>query len=793
MQLSLISSIFSSRKSLIFLPLLFLCSIISSLPSLASPTTFDKNLKFKHITPADGLSQSSIFDIIQDKQGYIWIATQDGLNIYDGIKFKQYRSNILNENSIADNFIRKLFQDSKGNIWIGTSNGLSKYNNNLDNFENYYHNKDIQNSLLDNTIWDIYEDNNNVLWISTELGIHKFDEENNHFINIKIRNVNDGQENPFKQVKNIFQDNNGNYWFNRYEGGFSLLSNGLSSNTSLKRKIQQEIGINTKVIQQVKYLTKNKEYWLSTSNGVYVLNDDYELKMSYPLNKKSESSSFVRNIVSANDNHIWVATKEGLKSINPLEEKSNHYIFSDINHTKDNQSIYSLFIDSSNNLWVGTFNGLFVLNDSYNLIKESRFLHKELKGNINAFTSLGDEIWLSNENKLIKLNKNFQGSSNSISVTGNILHLTNNQEKIFISTEEDKLYHFDTAESSLYEYKSWSEISNHDNWMPIESINNTIWYLNLSGQLSSFDTLKNEFNTFNFLKERFTSFHIENENQVWLTTEQNKIISFNINTYIFKEFSFINSSSFIIKNTTSLNVSNEKVFLGSHSQGILTINKKSLKTILYNEDNLLANNFVTDIVLDVNGNAWVGTNKGISVIKNNNEIRSYYKDFYLNNNEYFMQSSFKDDNDKIYFGGNNGFHSFYPIDLLESTQQINEPVLSDLLIANKYVKITSSNKSNKSNNYVLPNKLNTLEQITLKHIHSPFSLEFVSPNIKLPNQVGYRYKLNGVDNNWLETDVYNRRATYTNLNPGTYKFEIQAFDIYDHANFQSKSINIQIL
>ena len=112
---------------------------------------------------------------------------QDGLNIYDGIKFKQYRSNILNDNSIADNFIRKLFEDSKGNIWIGTSNGLSNYNSNLDNFENFYHDKDIPNSLLDNTIWDIYEDNNKVLLISTEQGILKFDEDNTQFINIKIR------------------------------------------------------------------------------------------------------------------------------------------------------------------------------------------------------------------------------------------------------------------------------------------------------------------------------------------------------------------------------------------------------------------------------------------------------------------------------------------------------------------------------------------------------------------------------------------------------------------------------
>ena len=156
-------------------------------------------------------------------------------------------------------------------------------------------------------------------------------------------------------------------------------------------------------------------------------------------------------------------------------------------------------------------------------------------------------------------------------------------------------------------------------------------------------------------------------------------------------------------------------------------------------------------MVDNASNIWIGTNKGISVLTNDENIRSYYDDHAINNIEYFAQSSLKDNKGLIYFGGNNGFHYFEPFrnELLKSQQLINKPILSNLLIANKPI---STPQKGKNQNYTLPAQLNNLSLIKLKYIHSPFSIEFVSPNAKLPNQMGYRYKLLGSDENWLETD-----------------------------------------
>ena len=193
--------------------------------ALASQHNINQNpLKFERISIAEGLSQSYVYDIIQDHNGFVWIATQDGLNRYDGKNFVYYRHDSTNSSSIADNFIRKLFIDRKNVLWVGTNKGLSRYNESLDNFDNFHHKSSDSNSLKDNEIWDIYQDNSNDIWVSTKEGFHKYDIENNNFSRIRIR----GFDSALKEIKTIFQDSRGNYWLGTYDKGIFLTNSTLS-------------------------------------------------------------------------------------------------------------------------------------------------------------------------------------------------------------------------------------------------------------------------------------------------------------------------------------------------------------------------------------------------------------------------------------------------------------------------------------------------------------------------------------------------------------------------------------
>ncbi|GAA6203294.1 EAL domain-containing protein [Thalassotalea sp. SU-HH00458] len=797
MQFSFNSSAFFSRYLSSYISLLFLIIFCFSFSLFAAPANYDEKLKFKHITPADGLSQSYVFDIIQDEDGYIWLATQDGLNKYDGRKFKYYRSNILNDHSLTDNYIRKLYKDSQGNIWVGTQNGLSRYNKKLDNFDYFTFNESEENSLLDNTIWEIYEDQAsetsnldipNNLWVATAKGLHKFDAANQQFIRTRIRQPSNNTSINLKEIKSIFHDKNGNYWFNSYDQGFFVTNKHLSLDHSLHKQIQSQLGSETSQINKI--LLIEKEYWLATNTGVYVLDERYTLKEHYTLAETGQTPLLARNIKMASDAHIWVATDSGLKSINPLTETSKSHSYTNIIDQEYNAYTYGLLVDNTDKLWVGTLNGVFVLTPEFNIIKESKFISELTNTNITSFTVINDSVWFSSENEIFQLTPQKQIIELNIGIDGLITHIQSSTSEIFIITDNSQLFTYNVKNKTISEHPKWKAKSNHNGTAPIYYGAEKIWYLNKSGDLRSYLPSEEIFSTTPEIDLKFTNLFFNTDNEVWLTTKSDKLIQYDVINNKFNEFELEHNSNYRIHSTTTINISKKHIILGSYNQGVLLINKQSHQTQLFNEENLLSNNFVADIVKDHSDNFWISTNKGISVFQNkNNKIHSFYMDFSLDNNEYLSKSSFIANN-VIYFGGNNGFHYFSPDELLNSKQVINKPILSNLLIANKKIKI-EENKQSKT--YTLPEKLNNLSTIKLQYIHSPFSIEFISPNAKLPTQIGYKYKLNGVDENWLETDKDNLRATYTNLNAGTYRFEVQAFDIFDPNIFQSKSIDIKIM
>jgi len=257
----------------------------SSQPDAES--ALSKNLlKFKQLSTLDGLSNSNVFQITQDHQGFIWFATEDGLNRFDGNNIIVYRHNTKDKHSIADNIIRKIFIDSENILWVGTENGLSRYNSKLDNFNNFVHEEHNNLSLKDNVIWDIYQNkrssaqSESLLWIATTQGLQtlsvKTPVKEIAFEHIYIRNYNE----LFKEIKTIFQDNAGTYWFGSYDKGIHLLSKSLNYLGSLNKQNKHNLSITATALFDMK--TIDNQYWLATDNGLYIV-EYYYLIMSEPL------------------------------------------------------------------------------------------------------------------------------------------------------------------------------------------------------------------------------------------------------------------------------------------------------------------------------------------------------------------------------------------------------------------------------------------------------------------------------------------------------------------------------
>ncbi len=760
-------------------------------------------LKFKHLLTTDGLSQNNVFDITQDHDGFIWIATEDGLNRYDGKNFVHYRKNLADPSSIADNFIRKVFVDKDGVLWVGTEKGLSRYNITLDNFDNFYHEEGVAETLIDNFIWDIYQDQKGIIWISTEDGIQKFNKANNSFKQIKIH----GFEDEIKDIKTIYQDLKGNFWFGSYDKGIFLVNENLDYAESLQKNNNKfHITITAKSLSEIKEINGN--YWLATDNGIYVLDENYNLVNRYhsahPTNKISSDN--VTSILKTDNSTVWIGTKEDGLNIIDLNSKS-------ISTYQNNQETYSLSLDQiqtilkddAGNLWLGTWGkGINVFFDD-----SLHFKHYS-SGIINGYISrlaetTDGKIWFVDVDSGINHMGNIT-SGNYIKATEGkeIYHISaDNKNNLWINTYSDsdsgELFKYKVSSEETIKIKDWKESALYGGVYPYQIFNNKIWYIDINGKLTSYLISTNEFHRYdNEDNKRLTTFDIDIKNNIlWATSTNNQLMSFDLSTTI-KNNNFNHHNMNKVKylstiKITSIRASDSWVWLTS-KQGILLYNKKTKITTYFNENNKLLNHTIESVLLDNKENAWFSTNGAISLITPaTQQVKNFGKDLHLSDVGFLERSALKTINNEFYFGSNNGLHKFFPQRAMQITQRLNPPTLTNLLIANKKINVNVQEGDSTKSKFLLNKQLSQLSNLTLKHEQSPFTIEFISPNAKYPNQIGYRYRLLNLEKDWIEAGKDNYRATYTNLSAGDYIFEVEVYDLLGTIPNMKSTLNIHIL
>ena len=781
----------------------FACSIALSLAIQTYAFANNVNqtpLKFERISIAEGLSQSYVYDIIQDDNGFIWIATQDGLNRYDGKNFVYYRHDSTDKNSIADNFIRKLFIDNKNVLWVGTNEGLSRYNESLDNFDNFYHQANDSNSLKDNEIWDIYQNKQSTLFVSTKEGMQKFDTENGNFTRIRFR----GFENVLKEIKTIFQDEKGNYWLGTYDQGIFLTNSTMSSVVSLNDNNKWNIKLNASALYDLKFI--DNQYWLGTNNGLFIISKDYEIVKHYAESGLTENSKLLSNIVRTievlDDSTVWIGTLNGLNSINLLTDQVKSHKSSQHKNSLSLNLILKIYKDNSKNMWLGTNGGGINTFSSLNLLMPHGLVdYSNSPINVIGFAEASNEkLWAASDSGALFyfnhsepiLEKQFQ-LDNLVSQL-----LIDENDNLWLKTETDShigasnLFSYNSTDKKLIEIKNWSELSANNDGKQLFSLNEKIWYINSDHILTAFDMKSNSYSHFpNELLPTFTSLFLDSNDTFWLVDSDKSIVTFSPQDLSFSVPLIQLSDNTNIGTITSISVSNNWIWLGTNGQGIALINKENKDVSIFNEKNGISNNFIASIIVDKSEAVWFSTNKGINSIDPiTKKINSYNHDLLISDNEFVSNSAIITANETVYFGGLNGFHTFAPIDIKRIKQNFPTPYISKILVANKEVDVTNFEGPS---TFAIPKTPNALKVLNLQHKQSPFSIEFVSPNAKLPSHMSYRYRLIGLEENWIDAGKNNLRATYTYLSPGDYIFEVQAYDLQNNQESQIKTLNITIM
>ena len=315
-------------------------------------STFGKDrYHFSKLSLESGLSQITVTCIHEDKKGFMWFGTRNGLNRFDGYRFDVYTTDLENNTSISDNHVQCVAEDAEGNLWVGTSNGLNRLDKGTEKFKRYFYDSANPASLSNNTITAIYFDTNNNLWIGTRDGLNLYNKATNSFDRIAIDNL--LINNPVNAIVRkddilyIGTFSQGLIAYNIADKQYKVYKNNPDDMKSLSHNHIRAIAID-----------RNGNLWVGTyHDGVNLLRKG-ENSFSFYNTKNGLTDDYVRCIAESPQGEILVGTFNGLNSIDPKTGEITQYkTYGSNEGDLSHYSIQSIYFDRSQTLWVGTYAG----------------------------------------------------------------------------------------------------------------------------------------------------------------------------------------------------------------------------------------------------------------------------------------------------------------------------------------------------------------------------------------------------------------------------------------------------
>lgn len=742
--------------------------------------SIESELKFKRITIEDGLSQGTVEAIFQDSKGYMWFGTGEGLNRYDGHEFKVYRYDLYDNNSISANYVDAIIEDREGFLWIGTSKGLNKLDPDTDTITRYLYDADNPDSISHSNVWALLEDGRGYIWAGTEKGLNKYDKATGSFKSYFYDAADERSlSNDF--VTTLCEDSQGNIWVGT-KNGLNKLDPESDSFTRYMSIKNDTDSLSDNYILKI-FEDSSGNLWIGTEKGG--LNSYLETTGRFKryFNDKNNANSLPSNRVSAiNEDrygNLWVGTRNGLSRFNVVKEEFTNYNNKYYNlNSLVHDFVMSIFEDKNGMIWIGTNKGIckFYPNPNFKHFKrdpvEANTLSDDMISGI--YEDLDGTLWVGTFNKgLNKINRKTGEVNNYGADPQDENSLSNNsvrsiaedkRNNLWIATNQGlNMLEKDTESFTQYLNDPQSEnsiINNEVKHVYVDS-KGILWIGTRHG-LDSFDIDKETFTHYNKLlsqynvEDYYVSYIIEDRSGIlWLGSGiTGGLIRYDRENNYIKIYKYdpdnINSiSSNSIKSITEDNSGN--LWIGT-SDGLNRFDPKEEIFTRYTENNGLSNNYVYGVLIDEFNNPWISTNGGLSkfdVIKN--EFINFNVTDGLQSNEFNSYSFFKNRYGEMFFGGVNGFNSFYPQEV-SVTPNITPVVIKNIKVHDKIISYK--------------------EKIKLKYNENYFSFEFFLPDYKHPSSNQYAYMLEDVDKDWVYASNRNY-ASYTNVNGGKYSFMVK--------------------
>ena len=774
-----------------------------------------KDLRFTHLTTNDGLSQGYVAAILQDRRGFMWFATRDGLNRYDGNSFVVYKNNPNDPSSLSSDFLQDLTEDDHGDLWIATNAGVNKFDPTTERFTHYLPDPENADSIGGAAVRSVAQDSRGYLWFGTEdSGLDEFDPRTQTFTHYR----NDSDGGFVGRITQVISDKRRNIWFVGERGLFHLNP----QTGQITRPLATRNGFSADSV----YEDEAGNLWMLASApivGLVKYDPQRERLTRYPLDTRAVSvlpstingGSANGRLLADGRNGLWVPSSLGLSYFDREKERFTYRFRHDDTdpYSLDSNAIMSVYRDRSGVLWVGTENtGVNVLNPW-----EEQFLrYRHDPGDPSSISPGRVKAIYEDPNGVLWLGFFPRALDRLDRETGKLTHYLasgDDQITLGVGTDVNSIYRdaagylwvggggcglvrFNERTGRFQHYRHKPDDPNSlisDNVYTIYGDRNGQMWVGQEGGVSRFDPATDGFTNYRPLPDipgstfenTFWSIYQDRSGTMWLGTWGGALVRVDDKAKPFVTYTPDPRDPHRFKGGGINAVHEDRtgtLWVGAFD-GLYRFDRQSGAMSRYTESEGLPTSTIRCILEDRRGWLWLSTQRGLSRFDpQTGAFRNYDVSDGLQTNE-FSTGCYQGSDGEMFFGGSNGFNAFFP-EKIADDPYVPPVVITSLKLFNKPVPVGAKS--------VLKRAIPYTDSLTLSYRDNIFSFEFAALSYANSQKNRYRYKLEPLESVWNEVGSKQRLATYTNLDPGKYAFRVQGSNSDGVWNQQGVSLSIII-
>lgn len=740
-------------------------------------------LRFEHLTIDDGLSETSVYSIQQDKQGFLWFATEEGLNRYNGYEFTVYRNSPINPYSLSDNNILSLLVDPSGTLWVGTlGGGFNRFEPEKDRFIHYRHDPENANSLADNTVLTIYMDRQGYLWLGTANGLDRFDPRAEKFVHFNHVSE-DGDSLSHTTINAITQDREGFLWVGT-ASGLDRLDPRTGRLTRYTHTLEDSHTLAANSVSAL-YEDRSGRLWVGTSSGLDRFDPGTGKFIHYrpePASSGGYRNSTITSISEDAGGTVWIGTLGG--GLSRLDPSTGQFVTFQNDpgdpYSLNSNEIHAVYFDRQGILWIGTFGG----GINKLPISASRFsLYRSISQNPNSLSGnniyaiaqdCGGDLWIGSKTGLDRLNRQTgtfthyraiptdPGSLSEDSITA---IYASQSGPVWVGTRSRGLNLIDPQTGKITHYRfnpnNRNSLSSDQIRVILEDSSGEIWVGTYNAGVNRLDPDTGKITRYR--REAGKPYSLAH-NRVWAILEDrsggiwigngNGLDHYDGEAEQFDHYRYKGPAAGEI-DIIAIYEDQEGIFwLGTYGDGLLRFDRSRGTFSQYRIQHGLPAEVIYAILEDKNGYLWLSTNRGLSRFDPGTDT---FKNFDvrdgLQSNEFNFGAYFRSPDGEFFFGGINGLTVFRP-ESMQDNPHVPPVVLTSLTRGGET--ITTQRTAE------------TLQQVTLRWPANYFEFEFAALDYTRPEKNQYAYKLEGFDKDWNYIGE-RRNGRYTNLPGRTYR------------------------